>query len=567
MFDVETLPQYTHLYSVSDLHLWGYSGDHNGYPRDFRIFDGKHAGALAWLIDAVSRTADACPETALVLNGDVVDFLACRYAKGFDAPNALRHLKGIVEDPVFQPIWEALRRFVKRKKGDLVIVLGNHDVELALPDVQRYLIHYLTSGDRSARAHVLFSLDGSGFRCRVGDAQVLLIHGNEVDAFNAVDYGSLHLTARAVNFEDQAPDFTVNAGSTLVTAAMNDIKRRFQWIDLLKPETEAAVRIISAMPRELFDEVSLRQALDTVYRVGKIALRDRRRIEHGLLGGDDEEAGAGMFDARIAAKLDALLGQPRQTGLSDVDALVKKAEYQLAMGVRPEDLLGRDGNGQRISAEEMLTVRGGILRDLRTAFTKDTEAKKRRLRETIAEVLACDTSFDPTGPDMALPKLDKRVGIAIDFLITGHTHFERSLERPFAGTYYFNSGTWIRLIDLRDKLDKGTFDKVWNILMDGSMACLDGDLGAPMLETAVYDNDDPNRLERQAPMRLTQVIRSVVHLETLTEERAKSEGLSEGTVIGSLKHVETVPGVSTGGTHEMVENRRTRRTWNSRGAF
>ena len=556
MFDESTIPTYTHLYSVSDLHLGGYSGAWGVKPRDFRNF--KDGPALAWLIDDVSRVADTCPRTALVLAGDVVDFLACRNARPFDPQNALLNLKGIIADNAFRPVWEALRRFVAAGNGDLVILLGNHDVELALPHVQSYLVRYLTGGDDNARLHLILAMDGRGFRCRVGNAEVLCVHGNEVDEYNAVDFGALHLVARAVNFEALLPSFTVNAGSTLVATAMNDIKRRFQWVDLLKPERETAIRIIGALPRELFHEVSLKRAVDAVLRIAAIARRDSVRIEKGLLGDPETVSEEDAVEAHVSSTLTQLLGPSRSGDLSDTETLIAEAERLLREGTRPVDLLAVDEMGGVEDKPEML----GVLKDVWTAIIRDTGAKKRTLRETLEEVLTYDVSFSPlAAPDAALSKLDKRVGTDIHFLLAGHTHFEKSLERFFGGTYYFNSGTWIPLIDLQDRLDEETFDKVWNILLDGSMACLEGTVGAPKLQNALSDDVDPDTLERQAEMKLTHVTRTVVHLEALTDTRADEESMQRGAVIGELAHVNG----GGGAPFSLDRVNGTRRIWYPRG--
>ena len=38
----------------------------------------------------------------------------------------------------------------------------------------------------------------------------------------------------------------------------------------------------------------------------------------------------------------------------------------------------------------------------------------------------------------------------VDFVVAGHTHLARSLPRKKGEGFYFNSGTWIRLIRLTD---------------------------------------------------------------------------------------------------------------------
>src|SRR5688572_30815130 len=128
MFDQsDPFPSYDELHVISDLHLGGYDGkDSSGRPRSYRIF--RDSKALAWFIGERSRVST--PRTALVLNGDIVDFLADEDPVYFDDENAERRLLRIIEDKQQAEVWSALRTYVKDGKGDLVVTLGNHDVEL-----------------------------------------------------------------------------------------------------------------------------------------------------------------------------------------------------------------------------------------------------------------------------------------------------------------------------------------------------------------------------------------------------------------------------------------------------
>jgi UDP-2,3-diacylglucosamine pyrophosphatase LpxH len=115
---------YTELYVVSDLHLGG--------ATNRQIFD--QSEELAWLIDYVARReAPSSGPIGLVLNGDVVDFLAEEDAKDFDPEHAPAKLRRIMHAPEFARVFDALRRLLDAPGHRLMITLGNHDVELALP--------------------------------------------------------------------------------------------------------------------------------------------------------------------------------------------------------------------------------------------------------------------------------------------------------------------------------------------------------------------------------------------------------------------------------------------------
>ena len=201
--------------------------------RDYRIF--RDSGALAWFIRAMESPANG--RVALVINGDLVDFLALEDATYFDWENAERKLSSIIKDPPFKEAWDALAAFVGSGRGDLVIVLGNHDLELALPGPQQILLIRLAGQDPVDRTRVVFAMDGSGFSCVVGGKRVLCTHGNEVDPWNAIDWGRLAFFRRALTRGSLQRDrklmtrWIPNPGAQLVIEHLNNIKRRYQWIE------------------------------------------------------------------------------------------------------------------------------------------------------------------------------------------------------------------------------------------------------------------------------------------------------------------------------------------------
>lgn len=177
---MQPVPVFDELHAISDLHMGGVPG--------FQIFD--QGELLAKLIDHL-RDKSRRKKLALVINGDAVDFLAEPEPRYFDADGAIAKLQRISTDPAFQPVWEALRRFISVKNRTLVINLGNHDLELALPWVREWLLTDLSGGDERARGRIRLVADGTGFLCQVRDARVLCVHGNEVDNWNLCDYESL----------------------------------------------------------------------------------------------------------------------------------------------------------------------------------------------------------------------------------------------------------------------------------------------------------------------------------------------------------------------------------------
>jgi UDP-2,3-diacylglucosamine pyrophosphatase LpxH len=105
---------------VSDLHLG------NGGPYD--VFAGGEA--LPSLLDAVATGA-----TTVLVNGDGLDFLMNEDPLELDAGRAALQAAAIAGAPASAAVLRALGRVLARG-GEVIFRLGNHDVELALPEVQ-----------------------------------------------------------------------------------------------------------------------------------------------------------------------------------------------------------------------------------------------------------------------------------------------------------------------------------------------------------------------------------------------------------------------------------------------
>ncbi len=449
-----TIPEFDHLYVISDLHMGGERDVHLGGHTNSQIFD---AGEL--LADTIDVLTEKAPEkrVALVINGDSVDFIAEKNAVYFDANGAIVKLQRIVDDEAFRPVWQALHRFVKAKHRTLLINLGNHDLELALPQVRERLLDILTAGDAELRGSIQLVFDGTGVRCRVGSADVLCLHGNEVDTWNICDYEELRQQGRDGNCGLARAMWTPNAGTKLVVDVMNDIKRCFPFVDLLKPETQAVLPTLYAL------DPSVKWKLPSVLKVaGRLAV-DKVKRKFGFLEGDDESTTSAANAVASGVTADQLLRNAFSSmaqSPDDTQALLLETEQHFRDGVSPTALLSEVG-------EEQL----GIRRAIGGFFTgKPTHEL---LREAL-EGLCADDTFEPSKRDSTFIDTDEIVGSEIDFLITGHTHLYRALRRQRGG-FYFNSGTWVRLIQLRPDVlqDEVTFKRFYRAIEKGTMAALD----------------------------------------------------------------------------------------------
>src|SRR5262245_22052771 len=172
---VSNLPEYDEVHVISDLHMGG--------PQGFQIL--KETPRLANFIRWVAGQRPG-ERVALILNGDVIDTLAENIAGYIAIDDAVSTVQRIMNDGSFGQVWDALAHFVKQDGRRLVIVIGNHDIEMALPIVQRQVLARIAGQDALARSRVEFSTMGAGYTCAVGNSRIYCIHGNEVDVWNYV---------------------------------------------------------------------------------------------------------------------------------------------------------------------------------------------------------------------------------------------------------------------------------------------------------------------------------------------------------------------------------------------
>src|SRR5215471_2650788 len=242
------LPAYDELHVISDLHMGGAPG--------FQIL-GETARLAAFVRWVRGQRPDG--QVALLLNGDVVDTLAEDIQGYLAIETAVATVERIIDrDPAFSPIWDALAEFVRTKNRTLVIVIGNHDLEVALPPVQRLLVSRLAGDDPAARGRLEFSTFGAGYTCLVGGVRVFCTHGNEVDAWNYVRYEDLARVSRRLNSGRPVAlsEWEPNAGTKMGKDVMNEVKRRYAWLDLLQPESQAAVGVLAVLEPSLASRIT-----------------------------------------------------------------------------------------------------------------------------------------------------------------------------------------------------------------------------------------------------------------------------------------------------------------------
>ena len=455
---MDLLPHYDELWIVSDLHM---GGERTGV-RNFQIF--RRGERLANFIRYVTdqRPGD---DVALLLNGDIIDSLAEDTVPGYvalDIDIALQMMDRLYRDPAFADVWEALGQFVRTPKRHLVLVIGNHDIELALTPVQASLRQRLAAGDAAAQARLVFATNGGGFACRVGARRVFCTHGNEVDKWNIVDYDGLGSLDSAMNAGRRvdATRWVPNAGTRMVIDIMNKVKERHPFVDLLKPENQAVLSALLTLDPELVKLVDLGSS----YRIVRNLISGNEEVRALLSAGQDLE---NVSQATVAsAAVAELLGPHLSEGVRTFQTVVSEDDLLLA--------------AERDFAKAIITVDASIPAGATLGWTDMIAGflgrltPEEALRRALLDWLGSDTTFDVEKRDDTFNAIVDRVGPDVDFIVTGHTHLARAIEFS-AGRHYFNCGTWIRLLRLTPQAlaDEKVFHEVYVALAKKTMEALD----------------------------------------------------------------------------------------------
>jgi UDP-2,3-diacylglucosamine pyrophosphatase LpxH len=368
----------------------------------------------------------------LVINGDFVDFLAHEHDVperwlpfAYEEGKALAAFRAIVTGPD-KPVFEALAAFVKKHR--LTIMLGNHDLELCLPEVREELLR--TLGDAPLN-HLRFWYDGEALV--VGDA--IIEHGNAHDPANAVDFEGLRYLRAARTRGYFAPAlqrraFRPPAGSQVVTNIMNPLKDRYAFIDLLKPESEALFSLLLAIEPAARGElkklaaVALHVGKNSVPKLGMPAVlaNVNSSAQPGGEGADPLDMFLAMAQPAEASVQTLAASGPAGVQLANV-GFGSWLDSQIGL-LRSFTARGEAGLEERIPAlrQAFRALEGDH------TWRPDVEAGKRYWKA--AKELA--------GGD------GNRIGYR--FVVFGHTHHAKRVDMPDQAAVYLNSGTWANLL-------------------------------------------------------------------------------------------------------------------------
>ncbi|HNH46671.1 MAG TPA: metallophosphoesterase [Myxococcota bacterium] len=369
---------------LSDTHL----GNGQGYD----IF----AGA-----EALPAFLDSFPDPIrLVINGDVVDFLMNEDPLSLEVSRAIEQARAIVANPPTRGTLRALGRILA-KGGDVFLRLGNHDVEMFLPEVQAIFRAALDQPPEVAK-RLIFQTGEDPMILEIGGARLLVAHGEHNDAWNRIDYASLQ-----DRDGDVYPDFVYPPGSKLVKELLNPLKREYglRFADLIKPDMQGGfLTVLGVNPQAA-------KAVAGQANILSLGWQLLKRMAGPFTFGDQEE------DLHLSQRVD-------EAGLTaeEADAL------EAILGDGPLSFSGDDP-----AADAALTKMGRVGLKLYAAAHRSLVGNE---AEDFFEL-------DPEAAEWGdAVRLSGKYGVGA--VITGHTHAARWAQR--LGLAVVNTGTWIWLM-------------------------------------------------------------------------------------------------------------------------
>ncbi|MEY3212371.1 MAG: hypothetical protein RIT28_2852 [Pseudomonadota bacterium] len=375
---------------VSDVHLG------NGGVYDI------YAGGAA--LPALIRR-EAGPDLHLLLNGDAVDFLLSDDPLVLELGQVVRAAEAIARHPETRAVLEAIGELLARG-GQATVRLGNHDVELAIPEVQA-AFRAATGQPPEVAGRLRFEAGDTPGVLTVGGVRVLYTHGEHNDAWNRVAYDDL-------NDRGRWPRFRHPPGSELVKNILNPLKRDFgmRFADLLKPDFHGAVMAGLAVDPSAVRVASPKEV------AGLAARLMRQRLGPATFGPGDEDS------VDVVGPLE---------DIADAAELTDE-ERELLAGLLSPGPAAFSASDAEDSATQKL---------LKAALRAYARAHK-SLAKGLAE------AYFSLEPDAAEWKEAKRLAgkFEAEVVLIGHTHAARF--RADEGVVYANTGTWIGLMRLPD---------------------------------------------------------------------------------------------------------------------
>jgi UDP-2,3-diacylglucosamine pyrophosphatase LpxH len=419
------------IFVISDLHLGGeYSPDNQANRRGFRIC--TQTRRLAAFIRWVIQEGGAESICELVINGDFLDFLAEKPDGNLqwqpfitDGERAAKQLSIMIERD--RIVFDALKDLLAAGHR-LTILLSNHDAELSLPPVRQLFERELETEGR----HFRFIFDNQAYV--VGS--MIIEHGNRYDGWNVIDHDGLRRTRSAQSrgealSQDRA--FSAPAGSVMVATVMNQIKERFPFVDLLKPENEATLPLLLTLAPQY------REHLMKVINLA-IKAQGHSLDAHGqpIFAGDVRADGLDPADAYLAGILAAHVSDPE---VREFVKLIDEFAPRRPGGV--EDEIAWKGFADYLSLVPIII-----------AAPSAPLASRLPALLTALLTLRDERSFDRSQEtEQYLEAARKLIDRGFNVVVFGHTHLAKRVS--VGDGIYLNTGTWADLIRFPyEQLDK-----------------------------------------------------------------------------------------------------------------
>ena len=225
-------------------------------------FRADHGPALDLLVDEMARRSPG-RRIGLVLNGNTFNFTSdAAGSGGFEPERSLARLEALIQ--ANEPSLLPLRRVLQMRDCRLVLVLGNRDVDLVLPDVQARLTDALCGDDPVARRRLVLATDGHGLACTVGPARVLLVSGHEADPWNHIDFVELHDRLEAWRFSGQWQPWWPSAGLRLAALMQRGVASDDPWLLHMADETLGLYMLVAKDPGMLWRSALLAAGIATL---------------------------------------------------------------------------------------------------------------------------------------------------------------------------------------------------------------------------------------------------------------------------------------------------------------
>jgi len=369
------------IFVLSDLHL--------AAERNAGLFQADIA-----LADCLRWIRSETQNSAVVLAGDILDYLVPEGANlVYESKQLYTRTSEILEH--HPEVFDALARLATSPLYSLVLLGGNHDPEMIFPMVQETIERRL--GINSINPGIRWLVQGEALRVRVGDATVMIEHGNVLDPWNRIDHARLQAVSSLAsrNLFD-ADLYQPPLGSRMVLEVVNALRKDYHWVDFLKPETEAVVPLL-----------------------WQLASWSQKRSLFNLV------------DEYLSMKVVAF------------NRKVSNAHH-------PERLyLGDKENEDLTSDQAFKSWVRDIHEDQRLTLGNGHWPKK--LVDKMQLVSARDTFFDIDAPDDSAQYLTPVFDNGADCIIHGHTHSAKLNKVP--GGLYLNTGTWGQLLSLPKSYD------------------------------------------------------------------------------------------------------------------